>query len=138
MHPIENILNITMQELKQMVDVNTIVGTPFVTPEGETIIPISKVGFGFVTGGGEYKGQIPKKCDVADESKYPFAAGSGSGISITPMAFLVSGNGSLRILPIAERELVDKLLEQIPGALKEIGEFIRGRGKNDDQQEKSD
>lgn len=137
MHPIENILNITMQELKQMVDVNTIVGTPFVTPEGETIIPISKVGFGFVTGGGEYEG-AKKGAAAIEGANYPFAAGSGSGISITPMAFLVSGNGSLRILPIAERELVDKLLEQIPGALKEIGEYIKCRGKNNEKQEKCD
>ena len=54
MHPIENVLSITMSELNKMVDVNTIVGNPFVTPDGCTIIPISKVSFGFVTGGGEY------------------------------------------------------------------------------------
>ena len=69
MHPIENILQTTMSELKQMVDVNTIVGNPFVTPSGCTIIPISKVSLGFVTGGGEYDSGGKKQEPMASLSR---------------------------------------------------------------------
>ena len=74
MHPIENILNITMSELKQMAEVDTIIGKPFVTPDGQTIVPISKLSFGFVSGGGEYaaSAKAPKE---GEADSYPFAGG---------------------------------------------------------------
>lgn len=110
MHPIEHVLNTTMSELGKMVDVNTIVGNPFVTPDGCTIIPISKVSFGFVTGGGEY-GEGMK---APIETRHPFAGGTASGVTITPVAFMVEKQDQIKLLTATERDIVDKILESIP------------------------
>ena len=100
MHPIEHVLNTTMSELGKMVDVNTIVGNPFVTPDGCTIIPISKVSFGFVTGGGEY-GEGMK---APIETRHPFAGGTAlSLIHILLRAFLCAKATSFWISSIAIR-----------------------------------
>ena len=116
MHPIEHVLNTTMSELNKMVDVNTIVGTPFVTPDGCTIIPISKVSFGFVTGGGEYGEGV--KAPI--ETQYPFAGGTASGVTITPVAFMVEKQDQIKLLTATERDLVDKILESIPQMASEV------------------
>ncbi len=123
MHPIENILNITMSELKAMADVNTIVGKPFVTPDGQTIIPISKISIGFVSGGGEYAG--PQKADPLSQRQYPFAGGSGAGLTITPMSFVITGKEPPRLLNITDRDLADKILEHIPDMLCEISRMFK-------------
>lgn len=122
MHPIENILQTTMSELKQMVDVNTIIGNPFVTPSGCTIIPISKVSLGFVTGGGEYDSGSKKQEPMARDA---FAGGTASGVSITPVAFMVAdgGNNSVKLLTATHRSITDKILENIPNMVSEIKEM---------------
>ena len=116
MHPIENILNITMSELQNMADVNTIVGKPFVTPEGQTIVPISKLSFGFASGGSEFSDKYRQQDKQTTE--YPFAGGSSVGVSIAPVAFMVSGNDDLRLLTVNNRTVTDKLLEQLPELMK--------------------
>ena len=128
MHPIEHVLNTTMSELNKMVDVNTIVGNPFVTPDGCTIIPISKVSFGFVTGGGEY-GEGVK---VPIETRYPFAGGTASGVTITPVAFMVEKQDQIKLLTATERDLVDKILESIPQMASEVRKmFEQGKTKGE-------
>ena len=119
MHPIENILQTTMSELKQMVDVNTIVGNTFVTPSGCTIIPISKVSLGFVTGGGEYDSGGKKQEPMGRDA---FAGGTASGVSITPVAFMVAdgGNNNVKLLTATHRSITDKILENIPNMISEI------------------
>ena len=107
MHPIENILNITMSELKEMADVDTIVGKPFVTPNGQTIVPISKISFGFVSGGGEYHASAKAEKEVAAK-EYPFAGGSSAGISISPVAFMVSTGH----IAVARRLIRQRLTEE--------------------------
>ena len=138
MHPIETILNTTMSELKEMVDVNTIVGDPFVTPNGCTVIPISKVSFGFVTGGGEYGESINCKGQAqnAQGNGFPFAGGTASGISITPVAFMTADQDSVKLLSTCHRSVLDKVLENMPQVLNEIKDMISGReGNNSGQQE---
>ncbi len=128
MHPIEHVLNTTMSELGKMVDVNTIVGNPFVTPDGCTIIPISKVSFGFVTGGGEY-GEGMK---APIETRYPFAGGTASGVTITPVAFMVEKQDQIKLLTATERDIVDKILESIPQMASEVRKmFEQGKTKGE-------
>lgn len=128
MHPIEHVLNTTMSELNKMVDVNTIVGNPFVTPDGCTIIPISKVSFGFVTGGGEY-GEGMK---APIETRYPFAGGTASGVTITPVAFMVEKQDQIKLLTATERDIVDKILESIPQMASEVRKmFEQGESKGE-------
>jgi sporulation protein YtfJ len=128
MHPIEHVLNTTMSELGKMVDVNTIVGNPFVTPDGCTIIPISKVSFGFVTGGGEY-GEGMK---APIETRHPFAGGTASGVTITPVAFMVEKQDQIKLLTATERDIVDKILESIPQMASEVRKmFEQGKTKGE-------
>ena len=128
MHPIEHVLNTTMSELGKMVDVNTIVGNPFVTPDGCTIIPISKVSFGFVTSGGEY-GEGMK---APIETRYPFAGGTASGVTITPVAFMVEKQDQIKLLTATERDIVDKILESIPQMASEVRKmFEQGKTKGE-------
>ena len=79
-HPIDNLMNITMDKIKEMVDVNTIVGTPITSADGTLIIPVSKVSYGFASGGSD----LPTK----NEKKDLFGGGSGAGVTIQPIAFL--------------------------------------------------
>ncbi len=122
MHPIENIMQTAMSEIKEMVDVNTVVGDPVISTDGSTIIPISKVSFGFVSGGGEY-GE-PKE-NSQDESKYPFSGGAGSGVCITPVGFLVVSEGDVRLLSVSGRTLIDQIVETVPHVITEIKEAFR-------------
>ncbi len=122
MHPIENIMQTAMSEIKEMVDVNTVVGDPVISTDGSTIIPISKVSFGFVSGGGEY-GEA--KENSQDESKYPFSGGAGSGVCITPVGFLVVSEGDVRLLSVSGRTLIDQIVETVPHVITEIKEAFR-------------
>lgn len=118
MHPIENILNSTMSELKAMIDVNTIVGTPFVSPGGSTIIPISKVSFGFISGGAQY-GQ------GGENTEFPFGGGATGGVTIAPVAFMVADDEELKVLTISHRNALDKLMENAPRLMKELAGILR-------------
>jgi len=120
MHPIENILKSTMTELKEMIDVNTIVGSPFVSPNGCTIIPISKVSFGFVTGGAQYG-----KVNSEEEAQYPFGGGATSGVTIAPVAFMVADDEAVKILTISHRNALDKLMENAPQLIKEVKDIVK-------------
>lgn len=122
MHPIENIMQTAMSEIKEMVDVNTVVGDPVISTDGSTIIPISKVSFGFVSGGGEYGAS---KENSEDESKYPFSGGAGSGVCITPVGFLVVSEGDVRLLPVSGRTIIDQIVETVPNVITEIKDAFR-------------
>ena len=98
-HPIHNLMKISMENIKQMVDVDTIVGNPVKTENGETIIPVSKVSFGFAAGGSEFEAE--RKTSSNDQP--PFGGGSGGGVSITPIAFLVVNQSGVELKHIEER-----------------------------------
>lgn len=109
-HPIENLMKSTMENIKEMVDVNTIIGDPIKGDRGTLIIPISRVSFGFVSGGSEFN-----TLHNSEESKnYPFGGGSGSGISIKPVAFLVIKDECVRLMPLDSENTYDKLVDLIP------------------------
>ncbi|PWM43097.1 MAG: sporulation protein YtfJ [Clostridiales bacterium] len=119
-HPIQGVMETAMKNIKEMVDVNTIVGDPITTPDGSTIIPVSKVGFGFASGGSDFKQKSQK-----DDERPCFGGGSGAGITITPIAFLiVTSTGSISMLPIDNPQFsaVDKAIDMIPGMVDKLKE----------------
>lgn len=140
-HPIENIMQTTMENIRNMVDVNTIVGDTVVMADGTVIIPISKVSFGFVAGGGEYSGNTDRKDKERGDSQsgrsgdYPFAGGTGAGVSLSPMAFLVVNDGEVNLLPVQFSNSGERMLELIPDVVCQLKELFGGgmrSGKKDE------
>ena len=114
--PIESIMSTTMENLKDMIDVNVVVGDAVETGAGATIIPISRVSFGFVSGGGEYGTTQPK---------LPFAGGAGTGVSVNPMGFLVVNDGDVKLLPAQYMAPIDRVIEMLPELMGDIKNSIR-------------
>ena len=122
-HPIDGLMETAMNSIKDMVDVNTIIGDPIETSNGMVIIPISKVSFGFAAGGSEFKGETIdeyKKKDKEEEVQYrlPFGGGSGAGISINPVAFVIVLKDSIKVLPIEHSSVIDKLMDYVPDLMQ--------------------
>ncbi|MFP4661504.1 MAG: GerW family sporulation protein [Halanaerobiales bacterium] len=117
-HPIEKLMDTAMTNIKSMVDVNTIVGDPVETPDGSVIIPISRVCFGFAAGGGEINSASNGK-DKEEKSK-PFAGGSGAGVMLNPMAFLVVKKDQVRLLPVSNNAVAERLINIAPELLQQI------------------
>lgn len=114
-HPIEGLMGTSMESIREMVDVNTVVGDPVQTQDGSTIIPISKVSFGFVAGGGEYA------CSgVQMPTELPFAGGAGGGVTIHPMGFLVCSANGVRMLSAGSATPMERIAEMIPQALEKL------------------
>lgn len=131
-----------MESIKEMVDVNTIVGDPVEAPDGNVIIPISRVSFGFASGGGDHC--MEKKQEKGDRSeggsgsgsssgsggKYPFAGGAGAGVSVQPVAFMVVGNGQMRLLPVDQRaNMIDNLIASVPSVLNQVHRMFCNKEK---------
>lgn len=120
-HPIESIMTTTMENIRSMIDVNTIVGDAIPTADGCTVIPISRVSFGFVAGGGEYTVQCRSRMEPAQAQKdLPFAGGTGAGVTVQPLGFLVTGQDQVRLLPAQPYAPIDRVIELMPQALCEI------------------
>lgn len=121
-----------MENLKEMVDVNTIVGDPVETPDGSVILPVSKVGFGFAAGGSEFdiEDQKQQNTDQQDKSQLPFGGGSGGGVSITPVAFLIVNASGIRMVHIdGQTHLYDKILDSAPQIFEKIQSMIGNNNK---------
>ena len=133
-HPISDLMTETMSKIKEMVDVNTIIGSPSVAADGTTVIPVSKVSFGFGAGGSEFASK-----HAASGSPLAFGGGSGAGVTVSPVCFLVIGkDGSANILGINAQasDTVDRLVEMLPGALNKVSNFVSGfKGKTEDAAE---
>ena len=123
-HPIEGLMKTAMENIKEMVDVNTIIGDPVETQDGTTIIPISRVSFGFAAGGREFEnGREDDKKNKKDEDDWalPFGGGSGGGVSVQPVAFLiVSPGGQVRMLPVDRNAVFDRIMDLAPQLLNQI------------------
>lgn len=139
-HPIENIMTTTMENIKEMIDVNTIVGDAVETSEGTVIIPVSRVSFGFVAGGGEYKedamlgkkDRLNESLNSSNEEPLPFAGGTGAGVSVNPIAFLVVGQDKIKLLPVNFNTTVDRVVELVPQVVEQIQDLM---GKNKEKQQ---
>lgn len=121
-HPIENIMSTTLENIRDMIDVNTIVGEPITTADGATVIPISRVSFGFVAGGGEYGSAAPKS-ETAPE--HPFAGGTGAGVTVQPLGFLVTQADQTRMLPAQCFQPIDRLLELVPQVVADVKKALK-------------
>lgn len=131
-HPIEGLMSTAMEQLKNMIDVNTIIGEPIQSADGSTIIPVSKVSFGFAAGGSEFmpqdsSGNTSNNSDSNQdvEEILPFGGGSGGGASITPIAFLIIHKQGQDLIHLHEQtQFYEKLVEVAPQALDKIKEII--------------
>ncbi len=110
-HPLSEMMTNTMSKIRDMIDVNTVVGDPITTPNGATIIPVTKVSIGYGSGGSDFS----MKSTPANREN-PFGGGAGAGIKITPVAFLVIRGDNVRMLPVAEpaSTSMDRLIELLP------------------------
>lgn len=125
-HPIDNLMKNTMESLKSMVDVNTVIGDALTTNDGGIILPISKVTLGFASGGTEFADNLTEKA----LSSYPFGGGSGAGMSVKPVGFLYVRNGSIRYIPVEENSTYDKIIDTIPQLMDIIKDFFNKSNSN--------
>ena len=129
-HPIEGLMNTAMNSIKDMIDVDTIIGEPINTGIDTTIIPISKVTFGFAAGGSEFtSGTINEysKKNEEEQVQYqlPFGGGSGAGVKIEPVAFLVVSNDMIKLLPVDHDSYIDKLIDYVPDLIEKSSDLIK-------------
>jgi sporulation protein YtfJ len=123
--PVESLMKTTMENIKNMIDVNTVVGDAVETKDGTVIVPVSKVSLAFISGGGEYPGKADKEED--DRSKYPFAGGSGCGVTLQPIGFLATTNGQLKVIPVRYSSAADRIVDMVPNLLNNIEEYLSKR-----------
>ena len=131
-HPIEVFMSSAMQGLKEMIDVNTIVGSPITTSDGTVIMPISKVALGFGVGGSEFPKNKKLLSGEQEEVNNLFGGGTGGGLSLTPVGFLVVGNGTIRMVPVSEENSIyDRIIDAVPTAIDKVSEIISSaKGKS--------
>lgn len=124
-HPIEGLMLTAMNSIKDMIDVDTIIGEPIQAASNIVVIPISKVSFGFAAGGSEFKGETVneyKKQEKDEQIQYrlPFGGGAGAGVSLSPVAFLVIQGEVVKLLPVNHSTSLDKLLDYIPDLFEKV------------------
>lgn len=134
-HPIEALMRTAMESIKEMVDVNTIVGEPVETHDGKVIIPVTKVLCGFAAGGGDYtlNNQGPEAGHSRENSKenngnrgstaFPFGGGSGAGVSVQPVGFLVVGDDEIKLLPVDGGTPIDRIIDLTPRIIHQLQEI---------------
>ena len=118
-----SMLEATIAKIREMVDVNSVIGDPIVTHDGVTIIPVSKVSVGFGGGGSDFVSKNVNK------QENPFGGGAGGGVKVTPVAFLVVKDGNVRMMPVAApaNTTADRVVEMVPDLLDKVGAFIDSR-----------
>jgi sporulation protein YtfJ len=140
-HPIQGLMQTAMENIRDMVDVDTIVGSPVECPDGSVIMPISKVGFGFAAGGSEFKSVTDTHHEAVNPTfeaatakvSLPFGGGSGGGVSITPIAFLVVGNGEVKVVPLDNQtHLFERLIDSAPKVVDQIQSMMKKSGNTSD------
>ena len=125
-HEVENLMRSSMENLRDMIDVNTVIGDIVETGDGSYILPISKVTFGFASGGSEFgdAGEVDRSLS---HNKYPFGGGAGAGVSVKPVAFLVIRKDTVRLLPVNYDTTVDRIVDSVPQVLDLIKNFFSSR-----------
>lgn len=126
-HPIGELMSTTMQKIREMVDVNTIIGQPIQTGD-VTLIPVSKVSFGFASGGSDWAGKNQKA-----EAANAFGGGAGSGVSIVPVAFMVIKGDLVRMIPISSHPAnsVERIIDMVPEVVDKVTGFIEKQKDKD-------
>jgi sporulation protein YtfJ len=118
-----------MENLKEMIDVNKVVGDAVETPDGQVIIPVSRLSFGFAAGGSEFESSAEelKRSTNTNINGLPFGGGSGGGVSLRPVAFLVAGQGEIRLMLIDRNAVIDRLIDTAPQLISYIHDFLTER-----------
>lgn len=134
-HPIENLMNTAMNSIKDMIDVDKIIGEPIQASNNTVIIPISKVGFGFAAGGSEFRGETideytKKEKEEQVQYRLPFGGGSGAGVSISPVAFLVVTANSVKLLPVDHNSCLDRLIDYVPELMEKLNTMMNKQMQN--------
>lgn len=142
-HPIEGLMVTAMNSIQDMIDVNTIIGEPIETSNNIIIIPISKVGFGFAAGGSEFKGETldeytKREKEEAIQYRLPFGGGSGAGVSISPIAFLVVQSNCVKLLPVSHCSAVDRLLDYVPDLMEKMNSYLNKTMQNKKEEKKEE
>ena len=140
-HPIESLMLTAMNSIKDMIDVNTIIGEPIQASNNIVVIPISKVSFGFASGGSEFKGEAideynKREKDEQIQYRLPFGGGTGTGISIKPVAFLVVRQDVVKLLPVDHLNSIDKILDYMPDLIEKVNSAINKCMKKENEDEK--
>lgn len=119
--PIDSLMTTTLAKLKEMVDVDVIVGKPIETPDGTTLIPVSRLSMGFGSGGSDFAGKNHK-----DNTPYHFGGGSGAGVKVDPVAFLIIKDGSVRLLPIGIPAIspAGRAVEMVPQLIDKVTDYL--------------
>lgn len=123
-HPIEGLMKTAMEAIKQMVDVNTVVGDAVETNDGSVIIPISQVACGFGAGGGEYEALNARSHEL------PFGGGAGAGVSVKPVGFLVVRMNEVRLISVNSNQLAERVLDTLPGLMDKWEGIMEKRSQN--------
>ena len=127
-HPIENIMHSSMEHIKALADVNTVIGDPLMTDDSTMILPVSKVSLGMLVGGGEYIAMPPNKkssIEIEANAAYPFVGTSMVGMSLTPLAFLAVKEDSVRVLPAKQECPTDRLVDLVPQLIDTAERLLR-------------
>ncbi len=125
-HPIQGLMDVTLEKIKKMVDSNTIIGNPINMADGTLILPISKVTFGFASGGSDFPTKTNKEL---------FGGGGGAGVSISPIAFLIVRDGNVRMIQLADTSnSVDRAIGMMPEMVDKITDLFK-KGKDKDKTE---
>ena len=125
-HPIQGLMNVTMDKIRQMADSNTIIGKPITTEDGTTILSVSKVSFGFASGGTDFDGKNAANKDL-------FGGGSGAGVNIQPVAFLVIKDGCVRTIQLTDgSNSVDRALAMLPELVDKVAALIKKDEKKEE------
>ncbi len=130
-HPIENMMETSVAKLKEIVDVNTVVGKPVAAGEKGIIMPISKVSLGFLSGGGEYgiacAGPVKRSSEMLENTAtdYPFAGAAVAGMNLTPMGFLYVDKNSVRLLSTNFPSPIDRIIDAVPQILETVQNYIK-------------
>ena len=134
-YPIEGLMKTAMNSIREMIDVNTIIGDPIETTNNVVVIPVSKVNFGFATGGSEFNGKSDNKNTNININKneinktnyrMPFGGGSGAGVSINPIAFIVVQQSGVKLIPVEHNS---SMLDLIPDFFEKINQIIEQKTK---------
>lgn len=122
-HPIQGLMNVTMDKIRQMSDSNTIIGKPIKTDDGTTILPVSRISFGFASAGTDFDGKNAANKDL-------FGGGSGAGVNIQPVAFLVVKDGCVRTIQLSDgSNTVDRALTMLPELVDKVSALLKKEEK---------
>lgn len=122
-HPIQGLMNVTMDKIRQMADSNTIIGKPIKTDDGTTILPVSRISFGFASAGTDFDGKNAANKDL-------FGGGSGAGVNIQPVAFLVVKDGCVRTIQLADgSNTIDRAMTMLPELVDKVSALLKKEEK---------